>query len=331
LHRASDNYWNDGSYGSLSYRLSGQTANIQYWYFRGIDSNQPYGIYVFAPNKIYGRALPLAGVNVGSQCMDWIGDDANNPTALRERKLGKILRNENQYQALQTEFTLYDQEYFYTEFEDDSSLLYLGGTDDEDYQAMYTQMKNSNFGKFADARKLIDEGDFDNAELKVNSINPQHLIEQNRKTATKIYLQSFAKDRALDPLQREQLMDIALMTPYIGGDAVYSARVMLGIDPDDYGVAYKFAQPEIIEKTSETVLVYPNPLKDEITIRFVNGISSIGADFRVFDLLGNLVFSSKLENDITKLKIENINAGIYVYSIFVEKSCIRKEKLIIVK
>jgi len=163
-----------------------------------------------------------------------------------------------------------------------------------------------------------------------DAINPQQLIHQNRKTVMKIYLKTFAQDKELDSAQTAQLMDIALMTPYIGGDAVYSARVMLGIDPDDYGVPYRLIETETqIEKKS--IKVYPNPANDNVTVELMGYDNLQYAEIQIYGLVGNLIFNKKITENVSNVSVAELKSGLYFYNVIVNNNCIAKEKLIIVK
>jgi len=196
---------------------------------------------------------------------------------------------------------------------------------------MYNQLKNANTGKFADVKKLIDTSDIVAAINKNNSVNPQHLIEQNRKTVNEIYLNTVTQDVPLDSMQIIQLTNIALMMPYLGGDAVYSARVMLGLDPDDYGVSYRLAEPVKQNNIENGIRVYPNPANNEITIEFVNYDNLQNAELQIYDLLGSLIFSRKLTENVTHISVAELQSGLYFYNIVVNNNCIAKEKLVILK
>jgi len=146
----------------------------------------------------------------------------------------------------------------------------------------------------------------------------------------KIYLKTFAQDRVLDSAQTAQLMDIALMTPYVGGDAVFSARVMLGIDPDDYGVSYRLIEQND-QQTETEVKVYPNPANDNVTVELIGYDNLQYAEIQIYGLVGNLIFSKKITENVSYISVAELKSGLYFYNVIVNNNCIAKEKLIIVK
>ena len=91
------------------------------------------------------------------------------------------------------------------------------------------------------------------------------MIDQNRQLTNDIYLRSVAVDAEIDSTDELALLAIALLTPCIGGDGVYAARAMLGIDADDYGLAYRKGNEMQNEVTrTEDIRAYPNPAQDQL-------------------------------------------------------------------
>jgi hypothetical protein len=106
---------------------------------------------------------------------------------------------------------------------------------------------------------------------------------------------------------------------------------MLGIDPDDYGVSYRLAEPSKQNIVENGIRVYPNPANDEITIEFINYDNLQGAELQIYGLLGNLIFNKKLTDNISHVSVAELKSGLYFYNIVVNNNCIAKEKLVILK
>ena len=99
----------------------------------------------------------------------------------------------------------------------------------------------------------------------------------------------------------QSLNYIALLTPWVGGKAVYSARILLGIDPDRHGIAYRL-QKDKDENEQNKIIIYPIPTQDAITIEFVN-MPNTQINISVFDIIGKKV----LENNFIATKKVNLN------------------------
>ena len=96
-------------------------------------------------------------------------------------------------------------------------------------------------------------------------------------------------------LTKEQsgtLYDIAYLDPNTNGDAVYMARVMLNINPDDVKVKSAiFIQKPNKEIKPNVVRVYPNPAKETITIAFDQPIAGEGM-VEIWNIMGNKLILS---------------------------------------
>lgn len=109
----------------------------------------------------------------------------------------------------------------------------------------------------------------------------------------------------------------AYLTPEEAGDAVYTARIMLGIDPVMEGsVAFRLAPNKSIDKDSK-VKVYPNPALNKITIEFLNQQTSKSGSIEILDLSGRTILKSIYSSKKSKFDIDvhSIEKGIYIYKI----------------
>ena len=70
-------------------------------------------------------------------------------------------------------------------------------------------------------------------------------------------------------------------------------------------------------KASE-VLIYPQPVREQFTVKMLNGSSKGRYSLKLFDLNGKLVLDTKLSGDSVTLERGNINSGIYIIHIIDE-------------
>ena len=99
------------------------------------------------------------------------------------------------------------------------------------------------------------------------------------------------------------------------GNAVYTVRVMLNIDPTNLNLEY--AKPPVHNQpivTENTVKVYPNPAKDHFVVEYnvVNDLNNATID--VVDMLGHKMQSNKLTAKTGQI---TINTGSYAKSMYV--------------
>ena len=111
-----------------------------------------------------------------------------------------------------------------------------------------------------------------------------------------------------------------LQSPFKGGDAVYTARVMLDINPDDINLDFAKGPPHSIVSNKElNVVVYPNPVKENLNIRFNTAITTDGS-IEIYGIMGNLVYTSVINKGTSELQlnVKGINSGLYFYTIRVD-------------
>ena len=209
----------------------------------------------------------------------------------------------------------------------------MGDTSDYVYLAFYNTMQTSDATHYLNARIAMDTNNLTLAQNELNMIADTNTINHNRITVGNIYLNTWAQDNyMLSDEQIRTLEVIAYSDPLTNGDAVYTARVMLNIDPDDY-INTKSAlklppKPQAI--TENTVKVYPNPTRNQITIEFRDAISS-NAIIEIYGNIGNIVFKDYIQqgNYIKNIDVSKLNAGIYFYRIITNETKIATGKLII--
>jgi len=80
-----------------------------------------------------------------------------------------------------------------------------------------------------------------------------------------------------------------------------------------------------------TLTAYPNPATDNLTISYVIDGNTNNARMDVYDVLGQKVTSHALNSNKgqVNLKVDNLNAGVYFYSIKVDNKAIRTERVIV--
>ncbi|MEI6821685.1 MAG: T9SS type A sorting domain-containing protein [Bacteroidota bacterium] len=314
------NQWiNDTPINSTHYRMiDNGLTNLPFKYFY----DPQYSIYdpTLAIMPIGGGSYiwPTPYQNGLSKCTEnnggQSGPDPIDNQSKREHALGKIVRGEIEYSFLEEQYRKTDNEYAYKILRNDSSIINMGGTDDNDYQQFYNNAFNSDMEKVLKMRKELEEQNLEAAKLKLMQVADDTTINTNRKIVDNIYINTWASSIFdFRQGQYDTLYAIACLEAYAGGDAVFTARVMLNIDTANVVLEYAKApihNPQIAK--ADNVKVYPNPANDRLYISLDGAIDGI-ANVEFYDLSGKLIYNTTI-NTVEKLQTLNINsikAGVY--------------------
>ena len=210
----------------------------------------------------------------------------------------------------------------------------MGDTSDNTYIAFYNNMLSSDAAHYMNAIAAMDTNDLATAQSELNMIADTNRINNNHIVVGNIYLNTWAQGNyELTKDQSGILYDMAYLDPNTNGDAVYTARVILGID-----VINKVDnnQPKPINHqdnviNSASIKVYPNPANDRLYIALDGAIDGT-ANVEFYDLSGKLIYNTTI-NAIEKLQTLNINsikAGVYNLRITTTTK-INNQKLVIIK
>jgi hypothetical protein len=157
------------------------------WSFRGdnILSNQ-YATYVTDP--------PLSvlidqkdNTNFSSPCGQFSSSSPTNP-AMREKKFGKIVRDELSFSQNDSTLRYQNKNYLYSELRSDPALIYLGTTDDPLYADFFAQHSLSNMEPLHQVIDEIDTNNYSHAGVINSIISPVNEIENLNVKVNAAYL-----------------------------------------------------------------------------------------------------------------------------------------------
>jgi len=114
------------------------------------------------------------------------------------------------------------------------------------------------------------------------------------------------------------LDDIAMQCPRSGGEAVYRARAILGIDVDDTQLAYRFSNP-VVTNARNAIEIYPNPSSGKVTINCDLEEGEI-ANVRIVDAMGKLVKAQELKLGNNKVSLSNAKFSNGLYNFIITTS-----------
>jgi hypothetical protein len=212
--------------------------------------------------------------------------------------------------------------------------LHLNTTQDGDYQAFFditdtTEIAKANYAEIAALADNEQQAILQNAQLGGSTD-----LTGNHKTVFEIYNRTWLKDSVtLTPADSATLLNIALQHPAQGGEAVYTARVMLRLMVDDAtGNYYNYRVAAQTETTAPAVEVFPNPANTMVTVTGHYAETDVVV-FSVYDVTGRLLLTEQLKagNGALTLDVSTVQPGAYLYQITVNDAITTTGKLSIAR
>lgn len=175
-----------------------------------------------------------------------------------------------------------------------------------------------------------------------NSIANTGNMVYNKQTLNATYMNMLSAEP--DSTTLANLRDLAVKCPNLDGDAVFQARgILMYYDKQLYT---SFCESDFTTTTNhrlgntdnavapqetKELIVYPNPTNRDITIEYTKGDDNEAAELIVFNQLGELVLTKTLTDNKTTLSLEQLNSGIYFYTIKQQGAILKTSKLVITK
>jgi hypothetical protein len=283
------------------------------------------------PTKINGQMLTLPHPPSCSTFKWW--EEPAFLATYREAELQDIVQNEQQYQTLQEEFAQFGEEYMCNLFTQNPEIMDTDvPADDEIYLNWMDSISNTNIAAFYSVMEALNNGNITEALLLNAQIQPENIIESNRKFVNYHYLTKYVQGKAIGIEDSLALLPIALQTPYVGGDAVFGARVMLGIDPDDYGIAYK-DDLDLGQIVTNPYQVYPNPTANVLYIDLFEEVFTPESKILLLDFSGRIIFQTTSEGIArsVSLPLVNLRNGMYILQVLNGNETVLTERVSIIK
>ncbi len=211
--------------------------------------------------------------------------------------------------------------------------LNLNTPQDADYQQFYAATDTTEIGQtnHTEQAALLDDT-VQAVQLNTALAGTTELTETH-KTVFEIYNRSWLLDNtALSAADTSVLLAIALQHPSEGGEAVYTARVMLGITVDDATGSYSFRLADTETLPVNAAEVFPNPAATQLTVKGKFSESGVLV-FVLFDLTGRMLINEQLPagNSSINVDLSTVQPGAYLYQITVNGAMVQSERLVIAR
>jgi hypothetical protein len=300
--------------------LKSNLANIFDWYYDPSITNNEFKPDVDLITQLqqhYCSTIIYCPTDIdnGSICpfVDEIIDDPSSglDTIKRSYLFADILNEQIVYDTLIGQNRYYEKDYLYTFLLRNSSLINLGGPDDEAYQNFLDSLYNTNSYFIQKVYGFMQGQRLDSASYYNDMISFSDTWVENRKAVNIQYLNYWASGNyEIFEDDSLALLSIALQTPYEGGDGVYTARCLLNLfDVESMGTAYSSMIPE---KGFAKLRVWPNPAEDWVTIE-LPVVSEQPSMLEICSMDGRIIREEKVSGKTTehRLSTSKMDNGCY--------------------
>jgi hypothetical protein len=305
-------------------KLKGIVSVSTNWYYNSSEPNMsPF------PQQVTNMSY---GVGTGNTFCGASGGKLTNESdsaEIRDDLLGDLVLGDVTYTVDSESLKKWSEQFAYLLLSQDSNLLNLGTIEDVLYQNYYDSISNENTGWIQKTIDFFNKGMLDSATRANNNIQPANQIESNRKAVNEILLDYYKTEPpSLDSDQIKILVPIAYADPVDGGEAVYAARVLLGVDPDG-NVKYEDGNIDFPGSSRPWLKIFPNPATDILNV--VCDIESSEIMLNFYSIAGALVFHAEQQSIISNIDISRLNEGIYIVEGISDQSPSCYLKLIVAK
>ena len=240
------------------------------------------------------------------------------PIGSTQSAMGLVANKEEEYSGLsQEEERVLDIEVFKilkrnTDYYDPSSL------EGQEIESYLDSLEATNAGKIFRFEEKVIDNDTLGALSEVDGIFPTTDIEQNFKIVNDIYWRTwFMGIYSFSPEDSAALFDVAYQDPIYGGTAVFSARVMLGIDVENSSTrrsSNSISSNTILELNF--VRFFPNPATDYVNYEITLEPNET-ASLEIIDLFGRIIFSKKIDYDNKTgfIDFKEKESGLYTFKV----------------
>ncbi|MFN3530633.1 MAG: right-handed parallel beta-helix repeat-containing protein [Bacteroidia bacterium] len=187
------------------------------------------------------------------------------------------------------------------------------------FQAFWDVQSSTFKYKLLQANTALMENDFTAYSNTLQGYQPQNRFDSSWLTVNEIYSHSWGRSHfsriALDSTDRQTLRSIAAQPVSSGGDAVFTARIMLNWFPELHQTSIARLAEDFFEKREVDFVVYPNPVTD--WVYFEGDPDVMSHQVNIIDLTGRI--SQKSQSEVIDgrhaVAMQGLTPGMYVIEV----------------
>lgn len=249
-------------------------------------------------------------------------DDKYNDPEIIEEVFGAVVDSLVQFSSASIQY--FEESMTYRILDQNPAIIQQTSTHQQAFDDFYTSHQTSNKGevkRFYDA--LLGKSTDDYKQI-LRTFQPSNTFENKIAEVGTIYANSWATGRfELDSTERHQLRLLAFADPMQWGEAVYTARVMLGLFDLDENVGssgQRRAIEEVIIPEAGLGKAYPNPTQGGFSFEGSMETGHERGEIKLYDIQGRLVAQPVvLFNDgAWQVADPQLKTGMYLYRFYID-------------
>ncbi|MBK8845848.1 MAG: T9SS type A sorting domain-containing protein [Bacteroidetes bacterium] len=289
------------------------------WFYRPNSSNIPY--FPLPPQmNPTGFENPQTGLQF---------NDCEVPCpGCPHQRMAEIVTEQNEFASFSEDEKYLLKYSVYEQLNSDPTYMYAGFPTDLILQNFYDSASNTNMGMLSIVNDLISDSLALFANVVNTWISPINHFEENAKAVNDIYINTWAVGIFIFNQEHiDALTQIASENPLSGGEAVYTARVILGWDLVDFTNSNLRQLKLETMHENKSFHVFPNPAQNKLYINCKIKSDEPGA-IEIIDISSKTKFKFNLK-EYNEIDISNFSNGIYVARLYIDGKYIAFEKVLV--
>ena len=305
------------------------------WYYRGGAEFSPLilggGLVSTTPQLTSGYEIECSNVVLPNDTNP--KDDKYEDPEIVEEVFGAVVDSSVQFSSASVQY--FEESMTYRILDQNPAIIQQTSTRQQAFDDFYTAHNTSNKG---DVKRLYDAllgKTTDDYDQLLSTFQPSNTFENKIAQVSAIYAQSWAKGRfELDSTERGVLLPIAQADASAWGEAVYTARVMLGMFDVDGNIGsgnQRRALNEVVLADVAIGTAYPNPTTGSFSFAGSIETGLEKAEVKMYDLQGRLMAQPKTyyADGVWQVVNPYLNAGMYLYRFYIDGTEVQHGKIVI--
>ena len=299
-----DNLWSDGS----NIRIDGHKTQLLVipWFHHGTEtfSNN------YCPLNSNGSSNVVSAFGFQSGYAEPVCDLELTNAQTRMAGFSDIVEDTAQYRSEYSKQEHFARQFgLYRYLKEDSTRVFTGDEQDDQYNAWLTEIAATNIGRYDSVFTLMQNKNYSEALSRLSQITDTCQQDIYLKQVLTIEIESHLNDSAYSSADTSVLFEIANIHSVVGGIAVKIARAMLNIEVEDQDAT---SSRVLLTKTIDSFFYQLSPVPCVEHISLLTNDPEI-LSIEISDITGKVLI--KITNVDQPVDVSTLSEGLYQFCI----------------